>query len=195
MKTFKEFLKEDLYVYDDKEIDDTVHYPKGVYISVSLSDISKQYIEEYCNKYLSSYKNTEINHDLHCTIIYSKKEQKEEVNTKEYKYLANFSKFSKFGENKDILVMELDCDMLIERNKELVNEYGFVSDFEEYKPHITIAYKTDVDINYLPPFDKIIELENEKVEELDEDWASDKKEEEKSISDLIKKYRKEQDGE
>jgi 2'-5' RNA ligase len=193
MKRFKEFLKEDAYMRDDKEIDNTVHYPKGVYVSVSLSDISKQYIEEYCNKYLSSSK-TEINYDLHCTIIYSKKEQKEEVKTKEYKYLANFSKFSKFGENKDVLVMELDCDMLIERNKELVDEYGFISDFEEYKPHITIAYKSDIDVNYLPPFDKIIELENEQVEELDEDWASDKKEED-SISDLIKKYREGQDGE
>lgn len=165
MKTFKQFLLEEI----EDEIEDEIKYPKGVYISVNIQEESKIALGSYMEKYLSFYNNLELD-DLHCTIIYSAKELKEEVLLKDYKLIANFNRFSKFGDDKNILVIEINSETLVNRNKELTKEYGFVSDYDEYKPHITLSYSVeDLDINSLPPLDFAIYLCDESIEELQED--------------------------
>jgi 2'-5' RNA ligase len=201
MKTFTQFLKEELYIEDNIEKttgEEEIHYPSGVYIATKLSEITETYIKEYCNKYL---KNEEINEDLHCTLIYSKKEHKEKIEPEDYKFLANSKEFSIFGDENKVLVMEINCAPLIRRNKELVEKYNFISDFSEYKPHITIAFNPKVDLNFLPPFEHSIELEGEYVEELDDSWNKDSDDKDgdkdgdnKSISDILSKFKKEQDA-
>jgi len=171
MKTFKEYIstiRESDQNDENTKDDEKINYPGGVYISVKMTEESQIALNEYTSKYL---KDAELNEELHCTLIYSKKEQKEEIEPKIYNVTGTFLNFSKFGEDKDTLVAELNCPDLVERNKELVKEYGFISDYDEYKPHFTISYNAkDIDINSLPDIDFAINFNEETIEELNTDW-------------------------
>lgn len=199
MKKYSDFLSEELGIKVPDSITDTNTdkvqeeslYPKGVYVSVKMAEESIIALEKYMKEYIP-----ELIEDLstqHCTIIYSKNEQKTEVKTKDYTAIGTFLHFSKFGDDKNILVAEIMCPELEIRNQELVKEYKFVSDFEEYKPHFTLSYKAqDVDLNSLPKIDFAIYFENETVEQLDEE-AGDTKSEESSgtfVGDELEKAEK-----
>lgn len=146
-------------------------YKDGVYISVDIDSFSTENINKYIEDNL---KDVEHNTSLHCTLIYSKKPLNRDVKNEEYEAIGTFKKFSLLGPNSDVLVIELDCDKLTQRNKELVEEYDFVSDFGEYKPHITLAYKIpkDFDIDNLPVIDFKINFINEHTEPLDIKWSN-----------------------
>jgi len=176
MKKFSDFIRE-----DNQEKEDKILFPDGVYVSVRPSEETTIAIQKYQEKYL---KGQEINQDLHCTIIYSQKPQKEEVQVKEYKAIGTFKEFNLFGPDKNVLVAEINSPDLIRRNKDLVKEYNFISDFDEYKSHITLVYNAkNIDINSLPSMDFAFILENESVEALDTNYAN--KENEKDTSDTI----------
>ncbi len=152
-------------------------YPSGVYISLDMVEESFIALKKYMDKYIP---NLEHNEEQHCTLIYSKKEHKEEIIPKEYQVVGTFLRFSKFGENNEVLVAELDCNAMVLRNAELVKKYGFVSDYDEYKPHFTLSYDAkDIDINSLPPIDFAIYFNNETVEPLDENWSNKASDDEK----------------
>jgi hypothetical protein len=166
MKTFKEYIRENEEANAEEE--DKIHYPGGVYISVKMQEESIIAMEEYCSKYLPGL---EINKEWHSTLIYSKKVHKEEIIPASYTAVCTVLHFSKFGKEGETLVAELDCPVLTERNIELVEEYGFISDFDEYKPHTTLVYDAqDVDINSLPEIDFALYFDSEEVEQLDTDW-------------------------
>lgn len=174
MKTFKEFVAENEDT-ESKEVEPTeeeeVMYPKGVYMCVDMVEESTIALKSYMEKYIPDL---EHNEEQHCTLVYSKKEQKEEIETKEYQAIGTFVKFSKFGPEGNVLVAEIECDMLVDRNDELVEEYEFISDYDEYKPHFTLSYNAEkVDVNSLPPLDFAIYFDNETASELDENWAED----------------------
>lgn len=182
MKTFKDYVNE-------KEQD--VLYPGGVYISVQMAEESVIHIKEYMAKYLPGKDGPEEDY-FHSTLIYSKQQEDRIVEVKEYTAMANVKHFSKFGEKQEVLVCEIESPILIDRNTELVEEYGFISDFEEYKPHFTLTYDaSDVDINSLPPIDFIIKFENETVSPLDTDWSSKTKEDKKELKTWEKPENKE----
>jgi len=176
MKTFKQFVSENEAIeVETEEDEDKIHYPDGVYISVKMKEESIIAMEEYCSKYLPGLK---INEEWHSTLIYSQKEQKEEIIPESYSATCTVLHFSKFGQDGETLVAELDAPTLIERNKALVEEYGFISDFDEYKPHTTLVYDAqDVDINSLPEIDFAIHFDSEEVELLNTDWSGSKDEE------------------
>ena len=181
MRSFKEYLvekedeKKEIEKKEEETEEEETFYKDGVYISVKMTEESSTKILEYLEKYLPD---VEHNEEQHCTLIYSKKEQKEEILPEEYTALAMPKQFSKFGENLETLVVEITCDQLVNRNLQLVNEYGFISDFEEYKPHFTLAYNCkDVDILTLPPLDMAITFNEETVEQLDDNWSSNNKDE------------------
>lgn len=72
--------------------------------------------------------------------------------------------------NKRALVLLLDSDHLMERHK-YSRIIGATYDFDEYKPHITLAY--DIGARALPNFDVSgtpIEISHEYVEDLNLDW-------------------------
>lgn len=162
MKTFKEFLKE--------ETDNTVLYPNGVYIAVRPDESTTIAIKEYQEKFIKQH---EINEDLHCTLIYSQKPQIEEVQTESYFATCTFDSFDLFGPKKDTLVLRLNSSELERRNKLLSNKYGFISDYDEYKPHITLAYGVaNIDLNSLPPIEFMMVLTNEEVGHLDINYTN-----------------------
>lgn len=146
-------------------------YEDGVYISVNLSPSSTVELNAYMQENLSTFK---INKSLHCTLIYSQKPLKNEVQIEEYDAFGTFKGFSLFGPDKNILVLELDCDTLVERNKELVQKYNFISDFDEYKPHVTLAYEITKDFNLdvLPEIGFEVQFCCETIEPLDKTWSS-----------------------
>ncbi len=145
------------------------NYPDGVYISVEVSEETKKNIHGYMDKHLHGFKKHD---DIHCTIIYSNKPMDVNIKTEEYTTEATFEKFSLFGEEKNTLVMEINCPKLQERNKELMKEYGFVSDFPEYLTHVTLSYDaSNVTVSKLPSFDFPITLLNETVSPLKLDYV------------------------
>ncbi len=173
MITFKQFLSENEEVEVEVPEEEEIFYPGGVYISVNMEEESLIAISNYMDKYLPNHDTINLE-NMHCTLIYSKKPYKEEIIPKEYKSIGTFLKFTKFGEKEDVLVAELDCEAMVTRNKELVEEHDFISDFEEYKPHFTLSYNAkDIDINSLPPLDFAIYFENETIDQLDENWEDE----------------------
>ena len=177
MISFKKYILENEEPQEDEA---EIFYPGGVYISVNIAEESKIALEKYMELYISNPVDLE---SLHSTLIYSKKEQKEEIVPEDYTYIGTFNKFSKFGEKEDVLVVEMHSDELTQRNINLVKEYGFISDYDEYKAHITISNNAeDIDINSLPPIDFAIYFEDETVEQLDVDWNKD---DEAEISDTM----------
>jgi len=146
-------------------------YPAGVYIAVSPDEVTAKAITEFQEKYL---KGQDINEELHCTLIYSKEPYKEEIEPESYNAVGTFKGFNLFGPENDTLVIEVESQDLTNRNAKLVEKYGFISDFDEYRSHITLSYKFTGDINSLPDIDFMFTLCDEYVEPLDEDWASKK---------------------
>jgi len=162
MKTFKEYILE----IEENEIT----FPGGVYISAIPDEITSEKIKEYQEKYLKGQDIVDID-SLHCTLIYSKKPYVDNIEPEEYTAIGTFQEFNLFGPNKDTLVVEINSQDLRRRNEELVEKYGFISDFDEYKSHVTLSYNADgIDINALPPMDFVFTFINETVEQLDLDW-------------------------
>jgi len=164
MKTFKE------YILEIEEQENEITFPGGVYISVKLSEETTNLVFEYQEKYLKGRDIVDID-SLHCTLIYSKKPHVDNIEPEEYTAIGTFQEFNLFGPNKDTLVAEINSQDLRRRNEELVEKYGFISDFDEYKSHVTLSYNADgIDINALPPMDFVFTFTNETVEQLDLDW-------------------------
>lgn len=144
------------------------YYKGGVYVVVLPDDKTNKSLQEYQSQNLQ---NENVNTKLHSTLIYSAKPQKEKVICSNTVHNAKFDGFDLFGDDKNILVMKLKCKSLSDRNEELTNDYGFISDYDSYNPHITLAYDVkDMNLEDLPKFEGDIVLTNEYAEDLDEDW-------------------------
>jgi len=164
MKTFKEFILEQ---DETDEQEEEIVYEKGVYISVQPTEITKNNIIKYMEKYLQG-EDTQPIDELHCTISYSPQKHTGEVFSDEYTALATPKHFSLFNDDNSTLVLELESQLLDERHNYFKTKYGLVDTYPEYKPHITIVPKIkNIDYNSLPPIDFVIELNNETVQDLD----------------------------
>lgn len=146
-------------------------YPGGVYIAVLPDEESNAQIKEFQENEVLKLGITDLNSELHSTIIYSAKPHKQNVQTSPDVHVAQCLGYELFGDESNILVMKLSCPSLSKRFDDLTDQYGFVSDYDEYRPHITLAYDVkDVDISKLPLYNKTIILKNEYSEGLDVDW-------------------------
>jgi len=145
------------------------YYKKGVYIATDLTKESQNLIKQYQKDNL----NGDLNDELHCTLIYSQKPQQDLIQPKKYTYKAKAIGFSLFGPDKDTLVINLESEDMVKRNNELSKEYGFISDYDEYRPHITLSYKsTGIDLENLPKLNETLYLTNEYIEQLDTEWSN-----------------------
>lgn len=107
--------------------------------------------------------------DLHTTIIYSKQPidwfTLGEAWQSELKISEGGPRtVEKFG---DALVLRFACSELKWRNSE-ASEKGASYDFDEYKPHITLSYSFDGDVDAIEPYQGEIVLGPEMFEEIDE---------------------------
>lgn len=137
---------------------------KWVYIELWLTEESKKRVMQYM-------KNNNIkspNKDLHVTLIYSESPFDWEIETKNTSHRTKIKKFSSFWDDGESLVMELDSDSLVKRNKELVDRYWFKSSYSKYKPHITLSYDAKwFNLWSLKWPNFSVDLVWEKVEEID----------------------------
>lgn len=158
MLKFSEFIKED---------EEGIEYPNGVYIATKLSDITINNINEYRSLYFG---NLELEAELHCTLIYSKKPFKGKIVNKSYTYRGTVESFELFGPEHDTLVAKVKSPEMEMRNAELIEEHDFASNYDEYKPHVTLAFKAQDTILYaLPPMNFVFEFIMEYTEGLKED--------------------------
>lgn len=132
----------------------------GVYMALKLSKYSERELKKFCE-----ILDDDLDENLHCTLIYSDKPFIGKIEVKDYSIIVKPKKFSLFGENGDILVLEVESSELMNRNRELMQQYGFIQDWE-YNPHITLvtSFSGDIESLELPIFD--IVLEKEYLEEL-----------------------------
>lgn len=135
------------------ELETQEHYP-GVYMALKLSKYSERELKEFCEQF------DELDENLHCTLIYSDKPFIGKIEVKDYSIIVKPKKFSLFGENNDILVLEVESSELMNRNRELMQQYGFIQDWE-YNPHITLVtnFSGEIESLELPIFDIVLEKE------------------------------------
>lgn len=141
--TFREFL----------ELETQEHYT-GVYMALKLSKYSERELKEFCEPLY------DLDENLHCTLIYSNKPFIGKIEVKDYSIIVKPKKFSLFGENNDILVLEVESSELMNRNRELMQQYGFIQDWG-YNPHITLVtnFIGDIKSLELPIFNIVLEKE------------------------------------
>ena len=146
-------------------------YPSGVYISLKLSKESVKKFQLYLKENLPHLTATK---EPHLTLIYSKNAHKGAVQVKKYKVCASVKGFDIFGDEKSLVAI-LDSNEINKRNAELVRSYGFVSDFDVYKAHITLSHGAEkVDLKGLPSLGELC-FDTETVEPLDTDWLKKSK--------------------
>ena len=171
---FEELTKN---LYENEE---TVFYQNGVYISLNLTEQSKKEIRKWQEKYLK-YGGNKFNEELHVTLIYSKEKYEKEIESDIYTIPTTVIGYDKFGDNKECLVAKLKSEELLIKHKTLMDKYGFIYDYDEYQPHVTLSYNAeDIDINALPLIDFTIELEDETIKSIKSD---------KELSKMTKKVK------
>lgn len=142
-------------------------YPNWVYIAMHLTKDTEDKIKEYISANIPELK---MNEDLHSTLAYSKKKREKMINRGNDRMKWKFKKFSKFWEDENSLVIELDSEDMKNRSKKLASDYELISDYDEYSPHITISYEgKEIDIESLPACDIDFEFEHEFIEDIDEE--------------------------
>lgn len=134
----------------------------GLYVAVKFSQQSVELIEQFRDSL--SVPNPLDGSEFHCTVIYSRKPPNAAVKVlgaieEQYASVSNLKIF-KSHKGANVLVLVLDSDFLINRHKQLMQQYDLSYDFDSYIPHITISYDCgDFDIEGITIPDYIKELE------------------------------------
>ena len=118
-------------------------FKKGTFVAVFPDVESKKIITDFREKYLPDIKPET---EPHITMIYSNVKTEPDTKNKQYKIkVTGYDIFNGY------LVALVECNELKARQKELISEYGYTSDFSKYRPHITLGIsKTIPDIPLLP---------------------------------------------
>lgn len=146
---------------------------KGTYVAVKFTDETLNKIQEVQDslRLLNPVKRE----DLHSTIAYSR------VNVP---FIPNESgNFISSNQHLEIwntndgpaLIMVLDDANHLKERHNLANILGATYDFPDYTPHITLSYNLGPQEVELSEFSLPIESAYEYMEDLDIDWAKDKK--------------------
>ena len=155
---------------------------KGTYAAVRFGDDTKDNIESFIND--NEIPNSVPRDKLHTTLLYSRKycpdysppgnlEQPLEGTPTEFDVWK--SQPDEEGNRSNCLVMKYDCEDLVNRHNELMDEHGATFDFDEYRPHVTLSYDIgDMSIDNLNP-DSIgpINVVEEYGEDLNMNWAKE----------------------
>lgn len=156
MKSFLQFLRE---LAGSDEV--------GTYIPVYPTSESRQQLGAWVSQNLK-LTNPVPTEEYHCTVIYSRKPVPVQQHTldkvTDQGLTAEPKNWSMFGTN---LVLEISSPAIFTLNRYLVNVYNAQSDYDTYRPHIT------VDTNYtgelpaqLPNF--TIHFDNSEIKTLEE---------------------------
>jgi len=153
---------------------------KGTYAGVRFDDDTVNRIKSFIND--NEIPQPVPDEKMHTTVLYSRKHlpNYEAAGDFESPHEGTPTEFDLWesqpdedGIRNNCLVLQYDCDPLVERHKSLMDEHGATFDFEEYKPHVTLSYNVgDLDLSNLNPSDVgPINVVSEYQEELNIDWA------------------------
>ena len=159
-----------------KEITET----KGSYVGVTPSKQSKDNIKKLLKEL--KVENPISRDKMHTTLIYSRKciNNFSPKGKLDPPIIAKPKSFKIFHtkEEKNALVLELDCQELHDRHNFIMDKYGATYDYPEYIPHITLSYDcgdfdaASVDFSKYVDTLKEIEIVDEYYEDLKLDWKS-----------------------
>ena len=152
----------------------------GIYIAIKYNPYSAIKLKDIAENY--GVPNIIPIDKFHTTLIYSTKGADNVEIYENMQYIALPDKLdiwtSQSGEK--CLVLKINCKQLVDRNKELMDKYQFVSDYPEYTPHITLSYdigewnridEMQTHINNNKIYNALVSL-GEYSEELEKEWAS-----------------------
>lgn len=114
---------------------------KGTYVGVRVSEKSRSQLIDLAKKY--HVPNIIRPKRLHSTIVYSFKHLPDFVKESEVYHEAIVKDFVLFDnpDGSKVLALELESNSLNERNRVLMEEYGDVTDYPQYRLHITLSYE------------------------------------------------------
>lgn len=134
----------------------------GTYASMLFNKQSKQALDIFTTQNLGLTEKVDPS-TYHCTLIYSRTPVPDAENYKfpsiVHAYATGYEVFpTKVGGN--CLVLKLNCPIAHDINKEF-NRLGATSDYDVYKPHVTICYdykgSTEVSDLPAPPFEFVFD--------------------------------------
>jgi len=103
-------------------------------------------------------------YDLHVTVMYSESPfgwSHDDADRENLMIRGGERRVSKFGENGNVLVLEIESEYLQRRHQELVDR-GAMPSHAPYRPHITITYNAEgVDESQITPYTGDIRLSGE----------------------------------
>lgn len=147
----------------------------GTYVSMDLSDESRELLDNFVQMNLGLTERVDPS-TYHITIIYSRTpvpsaEQYAGYGEEQPARVTGYEVFPTKNDGK-CLVMRLECPFAELLNKQLTAE-GATSDYDSYKPHLTIAYdiKQEIDPATLPVPQFHLQFKSIKVAPLDPEFT------------------------
>ena len=129
----------------------TQSHKNGTYVCFNVSDESAKELNEWCQEHDIHVSSPS---EFHCTLIYSKTPIKEFSKFHGLKILveSKIKGWELFGEDENILVLSIESDDLTKIN-DLMIKCGATSDYDTYKPHVTICTEHEGEIpSEIPDF-------------------------------------------
>jgi hypothetical protein len=144
----------------------------GTYVAVRVHPDSARLIKNFCKLHRIPIGSSDFERRLHSTIIYSRKECPDLEADPNYEVTATFDGYALFNAGGPdgpltVLVAKLFCPDLEVRHRYLMAAHQATFDFPSFRPHITLSYTFNGDIDDLPPIEFPIMLGNEYAEELE----------------------------
>jgi len=118
------------------------------YIEIQYDAVTQGYLRQYCldNDFDLTYKfngkrQDVEDFDFHSTVIFSTSRHDFDNETVPTDITATATGFALFGENQDILVLEIESEDLVAVRDYYVSTYDMTDEWPDYKPHITVCYQ------------------------------------------------------
>lgn len=142
-------MNEFLNYLTEKENNEELNINVGTYAAVKFEDSEEKV------KYLKQIGIPNVNEELHCTLLYSRKNcpNYEPMNMTDGYYYDEAVAFPdhldifKDKEDKNCLVLILRSGWLMKRHKDLMKENNATHDYDEFIPHVTLSYNAE-DFDY-----------------------------------------------
>jgi len=163
-----------------KSLKDHLRHREGTYAAMEMSDYSKKMLDNYLNMVLDPAMERTDPSTYHTTIMYSRTpvpKAEEYIGTyegsngtpKEWEVFPTKN-------NGKCLVLKLDFPIAVHLNN-IFKSMGATSDYPDYKPHVTVAYDFQEDIDptelSLPTF--MLHFDSLSVKPLEPDYTPPKK--------------------
>lgn len=117
------------------------------YIEVQYNDATQKILRDFCERHgfdlgvrFDKTRQDPADFDFHTTVWYTTTEHQMNNVSQVVDVTAYPRNFTLFGDNQDILVIELDSEDLHAMREEIGAEFEMQDMYPDYRPHITVCY-------------------------------------------------------